>query len=163
MHQAALEFFAHNTRGAYASVLEFGARNINGSLRQVISANRYVGVDITNGWDVDIVADAATVTVPGLFELVACAEVFEHADDATCAAMVLNAAAHLESGGVFLATMAGPGRAEHSAVDGGPLQGGEFYRNVDNDLLDSWLAAAGFASWSIDVRGDDIRCLATKA
>ena len=161
MHHAALAFIAEHLP-ANADVLEFGSRNINGSPRQVAGAGRYVGVDIAPGPGVDIVESAATVTVDGSFGVVVCAEVFEHADDDTCAAIVANAWRHLADGGLFIATMAGPGRREHSAVDGGPLRGGEFYRNVDRPLLSSWLKAAGFAEFATDALGDDMRCVAWK-
>lgn len=163
MHQAAAEYVAHNTAAQYRSVLEFGSRNVNGSLRDLVGADRWVGVDIAPGPDVDIVGDAATVNVPGTFELVLCAEVFEHADDAMCVGMCGNAARHLDSGGHFIATMAGPRRAPHSAVDGGALRDGEFYRNVDHALLDGWLRGAGFKHWTVDELGEDIRCVAVKA
>lgn len=163
MHQEAAEFVAHHTHAQYRSVLEFGSRNVNGSLRDIVAADRWVGVDVKPGIGVDIVGDAATVQVPGLFELVVCAEVFEHADDAMCVGMCVNAAAHLEPGGAFIATMAGPRRAPHSAVDGGRLRDGEFYRNVDHALLDGWLRGAGFKHWTVDELGEDIRCVAVKA
>ena len=56
--------------------------------------------------------------------------------------------------------MAGHGRAPHSAVDGGPLRGGEFYRNVTADTLTGWLVDAGFTSFDVDDVGEDIRCTA---
>jgi hypothetical protein len=163
MHQAAWEFVGRNTCAQYRSVLEFGSRNVNGSLRDLVGADRWVGVDIGAGPGVDIVGDAASVNVPGTFELVLCAEVFEHATDEMCVGMCGNAARHLESGGHFIATMAGPRRAPHSAVDGGALRDGEFYRNVDHAVLDSWLSGAGFRHWTIDELDDDIRCVAVKA
>jgi predicted methyltransferase len=162
MHQAVYDYVRARTVGEYTNVLEFGSRNVNGSLRDIVRAWRYVGVDIADGPGVDIVADAATVVVPGEFELVLCAEVFEHAPDEQCAGMCANAFRHLAPGGMFIATMAGPRRAEHSAVDGGALRPGEFYRNVDADLLRSWLIAAGFADPSINEYRDDIRCVAVK-
>jgi SAM-dependent methyltransferase len=167
MHTEALAYVNDHTPRPRIrlEVLEFGSRDINGSPRQVIgSCKRYVGVDIVNGWGVDVIANAATVEVPGgKFDVVICAEVFEHADDDTCAGIVANAYRHLRPGGTFIATMAGIGRPEHSAVDGGPLQPGEFYRNVDRPLLAAWLAAAGFDESTTDVLGHDIRCTARRA
>jgi len=166
MHLAALVFVDEHAPpgpGFDLRVLEFGSRDINGSVRQVFRrAARYVGVDVSEGPGADIVADAATVDVPGAWDVVVCCEVFEHADDETCAGMCANAYRHLKPGGVFIATMAGLGRAEHSAVDGGPLQPGEFYRNVDRPTLSGWLVAAGFTAYKTDVLGDDIRCVAWK-
>lgn len=165
MHDAALLFLHEHlpAERSELSVLEFGSRNINGSIRDVIGkCDRFVGVDIERGPGVDIVADASNVIVDGpRFDVVACAEVFEHATDATCKLMTSNAFTHLRVGGLFLATMAGPSRAPHSAVDGGPLRVGEFYRNVTSKLLERWLTAAGF-TYELDEAGDDLRCVAKK-
>lgn len=147
---------------AVASVLEFGSRDINGSIRDYIGAPRYVGVDSTDGPRVDIVGDAATVELGELFDVVVCTEVLEHVDDLTAAGICANAWRHLAPGGGFVATMAGIGRHEHSAVDGMALKPGEFYRNVDAPTLASWLTAAGFRRFCIDIDGRDIRCTARK-
>lgn len=191
MHPAALAYVAAHVPRTVTSVLEFGSRNINGSPRSIVPPDCwYVGVDIEKGFGVDIVADAATVDVGGSlllshpkysaewvwlwqlvdpetaghinFDAVICAEVFEHTDDQHCADIIANAFAHLYSGGMFVGTMAGPGRAAHSAADGGPLRDGEFYRNVGRDLLGSWLEAAGFDDYQIDIQADDIRCWARR-
>lgn len=162
MHDAVLAYVAANLPEQHRDILEFGSRNINGSLRQLAPDARYVGVDLYQGPDVDIVGDAGTVTIGELFDVVLCAEVFEHAPDDQCIAMCTNALAHLRPGGTFLATMAGPGRHEHSAIDGNGLQAGEFYRNIDKALLASWLIAAGFAEFTIDRDGLDMRCTAVK-
>jgi hypothetical protein len=70
---------------------------------------------------------------------------------------------HLKPGGWFVATMAGPGRIPHSA-DGSPkMSPWEFYRNVDRELLDSWLVAAGFEWREIDETHMDMRCVARRA
>ncbi len=163
MHPAALAYVAAHVPRTATSVLEFGSRNINGSPRTVVPPGcRYVGVDIVKGFDVDIVADAATVMLPEMFDVVVCAEGFEHADDATCAAICRNALDHLVPGGRFLVTMAGLGRGPHSAVDGGPVRAGEFYRNVNATLLEDWLTSAGFGTIEINELGDDLRGKATK-
>lgn len=164
MHAAALAFLAAHLPRTTTSVLEFGSRNINGSARTITPPDcYYVGVDIEKGFGVDIVANAATVTVGGRpFDIVICAEVFEHTDDETCAEICFNALTHLTPDGMFVATMAGLGRTPHSAADGGPVRPGEFYRNVDRALLESWLTGAGFDRWDVDVKEDDIRCWARK-
>lgn len=164
MHTAALTYVAQHLPSGALRVLEFGSRNVNGSVREIINDPiRYVGVDIAPGDGVDVVADAATVNVPGVFDVVVCCEVFEHADDSTCAKMIASAYRHLVAGGKLIATMAGPGRPEHSALDGGRLRPDEFYRNVDVTLLSTWLEAAGFSSYDTDQTSDDVRCVAVKA
>jgi hypothetical protein len=44
---------------------------------------------------------------------------------------------------VFIVTTATTGRAPHSAVDGGVLRAGEFYRNVSPEELNTWLGPFG--------------------
>lgn len=163
MHQQALAYIAAHLPAEVGSVLEFGSRNINGTVRTLVpAASRYVGVDISDGAGVDIMADASTVKVPGKFDVVVCAEVFEHAPDSECVGMIDNAFAHLRRHGRFIATMAGEGRAPHSARDGAELQADEFYRNVADTQLKEWLSDAGFADVTIDQLGPDLRCTAIK-
>jgi len=164
MHAEAFAYINAVLPANVTSILEFGSRNVNGSVRDLVpTIGRYVGVDIEPGPGADIVADAASVDVPGeLFEVVVCAEVFEHADDTECQAMCSNAYRHLGDGGLFIATMAGPGRAEHSAVDGGPLRPGEFYRNVTKPQLARWLNHSRFRNVHVDVYGPDVRCTAIR-
>jgi hypothetical protein len=61
VHEAVIDYVAHHVPPAVLSVLEFGSRNLNGSVRSIIHAHTYVGVDLYEGPDVDIVGDAATV------------------------------------------------------------------------------------------------------
>ena len=162
MHVEASSYVADQvqTLDLRGDVLELGGRNINGGVRTLIPHDRWLSVDITPGPDVDLVADAATLNLSDRFDVVVCTEVLEHT--ASAPEIVATAARHLNNGGYFVATMAGPDRARHSAVDGGVLQPGEFYRNVDPAELDSWLDAADFTEWAIDVAGDDVRCWAKR-
>lgn len=165
MHDAVLAYVGRQASTGIAdgcSVLEFGSRDINGSVRSVFAASRYVGVDTIAGPCVDIVADAAHLALDETFDVVVCTEVLEHVDDAAALGICQSAMRHLSSGGTFIATMAGPGRHEHSAIDGNALHPGEFYRNVDAATLAGWLSAAGFARFDIDIAGRDIRCTARK-
>ena len=163
MHTAAFSYIAAHIPAGTRSVLEFGSRNINGTVRDLVPTVRYVGVDIAAGDGVDLVADAATVELDERFDLVVCAEVFEHARNPVCSAMITNAYRHLADGGTVIVTAAGPGRAKHSAIDGGPLQPGEFYRNVKATLLASWLTDAGFTAIDVDTAECDVRATAVKA
>lgn len=140
MHQAAHDWVASIVRQlpARRSVLELGARDVNGTARSLfVSADRYLGIDISEGNGVDIVADASTYTTDDRFDTVLCMEVLEHTDKAR--EICRNAHRHLNKAGVFIVTTAGTGREPHSAVDGGPLREGEFYRNVTVAELRYWM------------------------
>lgn len=145
------------------SVLEFGSRNINGSVRYLAPYADWLGVDLVAGDGVDIVGDVTTVALGwGDWDVVVCCEVLEHVDDDTARAVVENAERHLLPGGLFIATMAGRNRAPHSAIDGGPVRPGEFYRNVTVDMLTAWIDDAGFGRRVVSESpdGSDLYCWA---
>jgi hypothetical protein len=158
MHEGAFNFISRSLRWLEPRryVVELGSRTVagnwpcSGPVRPLFGdAREYVGVDIVAGPNVDVVGNAATWERPGHpVDTVVCCETLEHTPEADeiCA----NAWRHLCDGGVFIVTTAGEGRAPHSAADGGPLRGGEFYRNVTRDDMRKWLQRASFKFWLID-------------
>jgi SAM-dependent methyltransferase len=149
------------------SVLDIGGRNINGSARVAYpNADPFVVLDILDGDNVNIVADAAIWEPDRQYDLVVSSECFEHAQD--WRAIVKTAFAALRPGGVFVGTMAGPGRPIHSGHDGGPgLYEGEYYENIDPGDLNKVLSSAGFEVVEIDSNAEpplpcDVRCFARK-
>ena len=163
MHAEAFAFVQTvvTAHGVPASVVEIGARCINGSIRPLFHGAAYTGIDIAPGLWVDVVADGATWQPPAPVDCVVCCEVFEHAEQA--AAICANAAAMLRPGGRFIVTAASDPRPPHSGIDGGPLRPGEFYRNVSADELLAWLGPH-FAMSHIgtDPRRGDIRAVAIR-
>jgi SAM-dependent methyltransferase len=141
MHAGAYHFVEYMARclPPRAAVIELGGRDVNGSVRSLFGRCEYVGVDAEPGPGVDFVGNAATWKPDPLrtFDTVICTEVLEHTSvaDRICA----NAFELLEPGGVFIVTAASIGRVPHSAIDGGTLRHGEFYRNVSPFLLRKWL------------------------
>lgn len=146
------------------AVLDLGGRNINGSPRPLFPGAVYTVLDIRPGDGVDIVADAAEWDPDGRrWDVVVCTEVFEHTDawPWICA----TAFRALWPGGKFIATMAGPGRSPHSAVDGGPrLHEGEHYANVEPEQLRTVLERCGFTDIVVDQQANpaDVRAVAVK-
>ena len=121
------------------SVLELGSKDVNGSIRPLFTkATRYVGVDLSEGAGVDVVADAVTFKTDERFDTVVCMEVLEHTDKGR--EICRNAHHHLQAGGVFLVSAATGIRVPHSAVDGGELRDGEYYQNVRHSDLSFWLS-----------------------
>lgn len=143
MHAEALAFIGQEaiTHGPFGAVVEFGARDINGSPRSLFAARAYTGIDLTPGPGVDLVADARTWTPDAPVDAVVCAEVAEHCPQ-PCR-LVEAAYRALVPGGVLILTAAAPPRAPHSAVDGGMIRPDEHYANIEPDDLRRWLA-----SWS---------------
>ena len=159
MHDAVLDYVGravaeHELAG---DVLDIGGRDVNGTTRHLFTGNYFV-VDINDAPNVDLVADAADLNLDERFDVVVCTEVLEHTDRA--AEIVAAAHAHLRPGGAFVATMAGPGRRPHSAHGDPHPRPDEHYENVTNDMLSRWLETAGFATYTIDQAGLDIRCTA---
>jgi len=162
MHLAAASFVAVTAArlGPFESVLELGGRSVNGSVRPYFPGARYVSVDIVAGPEVDIVADATTYRADEHFDCCVCTETLEHVPDPD--GFVATAWGSLRPGGLFILTAACPPRAAHSAVDGGPLRAGEYYRNVAPDMLAGWLL--GWKDTEIETHDDrgDIYALAVK-
>lgn len=146
MHAGAYHFVEYVARclPPRRAVVELGGRDVNGSVRSLFGDCEYVTVDVAPGPGVHFVGDAATwqPEPARTFDTVVCTEVLEHT--AVAERICANAHALLEPGGVFIVTAASIGRAPHSAVDGGGLRSGEFYRNVSPILLRKWLQAFHF-------------------
>lgn len=144
------------------AVLDLGGRDINGSVRPLFAnADPYTVVDIYPGEGVDVVADAATWEPDRLYDVVVAAEVFEHTYvwPEICA----TALKALCGGGLFIATMGGPGRQPHSGIDGlFRLLPGECYANVAPNDLEHVLKTQGWASITVDQSGLDVRAVAIK-
>jgi SAM-dependent methyltransferase len=163
MHREALEWVHENAPLDARTVLDIGGRDVNGSPRGLFSGPEvYRVLDIEPGPGVHVVADAATWTPDRRYDVVLACEVFEHASAwREIIATALNAC---KPGGVFVATMAGPGREPHSGVDGGPnLYVGETYANVSPDELLDALRNAGWEDTRVSQLGADVRCVATRS
>lgn len=162
MHVEAAAFVALTAGrlGPFESVLELGGLNINGSVRPYFPGARYVSVDIVPGPGVDVVADATTYRPTERYDAVVCCEVLEHVEGGD--RFLATAWEALHPGGLLIFTAACPPRVPHSAVDGGPLRQGEYYRNVDPSLLATWLA--GWKDAEIETHEDrgDIYAVARK-
>lgn len=121
----------------FPAVVEVGGRWINGGVRDLIARQTYVSLDLHPGPGVDVVTDVRDWTPPGRVDLVLCCEVIEHSEDPQ--GVVAACTALLVPGGMLILTCAGPDRAPHSGLDGGALQPGEHYANIEPDELTKWL------------------------
>lgn len=150
MHAEAYEWGSRFASDEPLTVIEFGARDLNGSPRALFpNASLYVTLDILPGEGVSIVADAATWMPDREYDRVLCFEVFEHA--ARWPAIVRTAYKACRPGGQFIVTCAGPGRGIHSGIDGeGVLHPGEHYANVPAFELDRVLRETGFRDVVVD-------------
>jgi hypothetical protein len=161
MHPEALAWVEQYATSEPLTVLDIGGRFINGTPRVAFPNADYTVLDIRDGSNVDIVADAATWIPDQQYDGVVCCEVFEHTDiwPRICATAYEACA----PGGWLIVTTAGPGRTLHSGVDGGPeLHPGETYANIEPTDLYAVLAAGGWTDIVIDHAGLDVRAYAIK-
>ena len=156
MHAGAQHFVAYVARclPLRERVCELGSRDVNGSVRGLFPGASYVGVDLEPGPGVDVIGDPATWRPEPAqgFDTVVSTETLEHTPHAK--AICATAYALLEERGVFILTAAAVGRAPHSAIDGGALRHGEFYRNIDVRLLRQWLRSFHFVMVDVGNAGD---------
>lgn len=119
------------------SVIDIGSLDINGGPHLLISPKRYVGVDIGEGKNVDVVSRGEDLAFPsGEFDVAMSSECFEH--NPQWQGTLHNMIRMTKSSGIIAFTCATIGRAEHGTTrsDQGasaPLatdQGWEYYRNV---------------------------------
>lgn len=160
MHSAALAWVQRCVPEAPGDVLDVGGRDINGSPKPLFwAADTYVTVDLVQAPGVDIAGDICDMGFVAFADTVLCLEVLEHAEN--WAEIVASCAAALRPRGTLIVTCAGPGRAEHSAADGGPLRPGEWYRNVSTGELFDVMAGCGLEV-GVDRLGEDTRAVGRK-
>lgn len=146
-------------RGPFASVVEIGGRNINGTVRPLFGDADYTSVDLVQGSGVDVVADAREWRPTKRVTCVVCCNVCEHSP--TWPALIDAAHQMLRKGGVLLLSAASTW-PPHSAVDGGELRPDEHYADVQHEELEAALEAAGFSKYHVEADGPDVRAVAVR-
>jgi SAM-dependent methyltransferase len=165
MHTTAMEWVQKFATDDNITILDLGGRDINGTPRPLFPNSVYTTLDLLPGDNVHIVADAATWVPTRQWDLVLCTEVFEHTP--AWPLICQTAFKALRPGGMFVTTMAGPGRGPHSGVDGENLKEGEHYQNIEPEWLRLALEQWGFVDIEIEhLQGTyacDVRAVARKA
>ncbi len=93
-------------------VLDIGSLDINGNNRFFLDSCNYIGLDVGEGPNVDVVQVAHMYDAPDdYFDLIISTEVFEH--DMFYEKSVKNIMRMIKPGGAFIFTCASTGRAEH--------------------------------------------------
>jgi hypothetical protein len=163
MHAEAFEWVSRYGTDDPVTVLDLGGRNVNGSIRALFPNSTFLVLDLLPDNGVDIVANAGSWTPTGEWDVVTATELFEHAEN--WPDIVGTAFKALKQGGLFIATMAGPGRRVHSGIDGGgTLHPGETYATVHPDDLTRALSETGFVDIEVEYLpvSYDTRCAARK-
>ncbi len=127
------------------AVLEIGSHNVNGSIRPFFAGSGYVGVDLSEGKDVDVVASGHEVAFPdGSFDLAICCECFEH--NPQWVRTFANMHRMTKAGGLVVVTCASRGRWEHGTARSSPEEspgttsmGWNYYRNLNRSDFEARL------------------------
>lgn len=150
MHPAAFNYVRSVAEKlpARKQVLEYGGRDINGTVKHCFDGASYLSIDIVDGAGVDVVADASEYQPKVTPDTIICCEVLEHTNK--WALIVMNAAKTLDENGILILTCATTGRAPHSAVDGMQVRDGEYYGNVEVSEMMAVLSQ-NFSEYDLDV------------
>ena len=135
------------------SVLEIGSYDVNGSVRSLFDATKYVGVDLVPGPCVDVVCSGHEFRSDDRFDVAISTECFEH--NPFYAETFLNMARRVRPGGIVLFTCAGEGRPEHgtrrcdpSSSPGTLKLAPDYYHN----LTEAHFASLDLTAWFSEYR-----------
>lgn len=137
------------------SVIDCGSLDINGNNRYLFSGGSYLGIDIVEGPNVDVVTRIHEFNV-GQFDVVISTECFEHDEhfDKTLDRMIQMVAPE----GLLLFTCATIGRPEHGTKDHDDWASPgthEHYRNIEPHEVIEPLRKS-FRCWGAEVQHTDI-------
>lgn len=112
-------------------VIDFGSLNVNGSLKDLFTNSNYIGVDIVNGDNVDIVSKAHEYKEGNNFDATISGEMLEH--DEFWRDSLLNMYNLTRKGGLIAISCAGKDRPEHGTrrSDGMEWGTGDYYMNIE--------------------------------
>ena len=118
-------------------ILEIGSYDVNGSIRPFFNGSNYVGVDLTPGPGVDLVAEGNKLDLPNeYFDLAISCECFEH--NPNWVDTFKNMYRMTKLGGFVIITCATRGRLEHgttrtnpAASPGTDVSGWNYYKNLN--------------------------------
>lgn len=120
------------------SVLDIGSLDINGNNRYLFENYTYIGVDVGEGNNVDVVCKGSEYTSDKEFDIVISSECFEH--DMFYPETIKNCIKLTKSNGLFTFTCASDGRDEHgtrrTSIDNAPLlleydEWADYYKNLN--------------------------------
>ena len=135
-------------------VLDIGSLDINGNNRGLFTNAQYVGLDIGEGPNVDVVSRGHEYKDEVLFDFIVSSECFEH--DEYWVLTFTNGVNLLKSGGMFMFSCAAPGRPEHGTKRTSPRDSpftseleNDYYKNLGEEdfkhfPLDEWFSEYEF-------------------
>jgi len=119
------------------SVLEVGSQNINGTIRDLFEGGSFVGIDISETMDVDLVIPGEIAQFPdNSFDVVVTTECLEHANK--WQEVLQNIIRQLKPGGSLIMTFAHPGRSAHGTLDSDSYSSPytlDYYKNLSPGMI----------------------------
>lgn len=112
------------------TVVEIGSKDINGNNRSLLGDVNYIGIDLSPGPNVDVVAHFADTNYKNI-DMILSTEALEH--DYRWFCTLQNIYKSLKKGGVAIITAAGYGRPEHGTRRSHPQDSPDttdYYRNI---------------------------------
>jgi len=118
------------------NVVDFGSRDINGTLKELFINSNYIGVDIHGGKNVNVICLAKNYQCLEGLDTIVSASMLEHDEDWLDS--LLNMYKQLKKGGLMVVSAAGPGFQEHGTArtygeEWGPNP--NYYKNIDYAML----------------------------
>lgn len=168
MHNNVLDFigdvrrlhpqYFHNKK-----VLDVGSLDINGNNRMHFAFCEYMGIDICEGPNVDILCPIHELEGENEYDVIICTEMLEH--DQYYTASLAKMVDLLRPGGLLLLTCAGFGRAEHGTKRTTPENSPattDYYKNIClSDVLE-FDREFKFSEYGISYKNLDFRFYAIK-
>ena len=119
------------------NVLDFGSLDVNGSLKDLFEDSKYIGIDIHEGKNVDVISKAHEFKIDTLADTVVSGEMLEH--DEYWMESLLNMYNCLKEGGLMVVSAAGDNRLEHGTGNAGdPWIWGtspNYYKNITFQMI----------------------------
>lgn len=140
-------------------VLDIGSMDINGNNRYLFEDSEYVGCDLGEGPNVDVVCPAHEFpTEPESFEVVVSTEALEH--DRWLDKTLHRAMEFLRPGGLLMLTCATGDREEHGTENADPACSPfttDYYCNVSEEMITDVLDMGEFVQYEFrKVNGEDL-------
>lgn len=143
--------------------LDVGSLDINGNNRSLFTGSLYIGVDVAEGRNVDIVSKGHELSLPdNTFDTIISTECFEH--DQFYKETLSNIYRMLKPGGLFIFTCATTGRPEHGTrrttpQDAPLLQGigdwSDYYKNLtEEDIKEVFVVDSAFSEYSFNINNE---------
>lgn len=139
-------------------VLDCGSLDINGNNRYLFTGGTYLGIDICEGKNVDVVTPVHLFHPERSFDVVISTEMLEH--DCNCVSSLQNMFFHTNYGGLLMFTAAGTNRPEHGTTKQHPGDSPlthDYYRNITVPMITAAIDLEEFSWFEISYAGTDIR------